>query len=341
MGGVLKSEPQEFLRSWRANVYQVRLISGAIPSWHMHLFVNTTSNKLVPPPSTRSASNSLHACTSIAMVKYRPMFDKLRERNTPHDDRDAIPSWLNTSCNSPSHSQDTAPPTSPRPTSLTSSPPATPPHLRKRKRPPTRQPLRPLNGNQGSPKSKRRMNNRDDNAEEQLPRELRDKAGLRKPAKYRGEEQLLYSQTGLVRELGSPQKREAKGRGQGIASSQGRTIESGQYLVNQGLVLRDGSPGNPTTPIKGQGRGSRSPTKRPQSPTKSSHASDRTGWMTRLEPAVLFLSPEECMKVREMTASARNFWLEYIGSESNYDFIPISLRVSDTISMSCRPLWVR
>ena len=273
------------------------------------------------------------------MVKYRPVFEKLREQNTSYEDGDAIPSWLNTSYNSPSHFQDTAPPTSPGSTSLTSSPPATPPHLRKRKRLTTRKPLRPLNGNQGSPKSKRRMNSRDDGAEEQLPRELRDKAGLRKPAKYREKEQLPYSQTSLVRDSGSPQKREAKGRGQGIASSQGRAIESGQYLQNPGLVLRDGGPGNPTTPIRGQGRGSRSPTKRPQSPTKSSHASDRTGWMTRLEPAVLFLSPEECMKIREMTASARNFWLDYIGSDSNYDFIPSSLRVSDTISMSCRLLW--
>ena len=275
------------------------------------------------------------------MVKYRPVFEKLREQNTSNDDGDAIPSWLNTSCNSPSHFQDTAPPASPRSTFLTSSPPATPPHLRKRKRPPTPKPLRPLNGNQGPPKSKRKMDNREDDAEEQLPRELRDKAGLRKPAKYRKEEQVLHSQTSLVRGLGSPQKREAKGRGQGIASSQGHVIERGQHLTNQGLVLHDGGPGNPTTPIKGQGRGSRSPSKRPQSPTKSSHASDRTGWMIRLEPAVLFLSPEECMKVREMTASARNFWLDYIGSESNYDFIPNSLRVSDIISMSCRLLRVR
>lgn len=331
----MKSERQEFLHSWRANFYRVKLSSGAIPSWHIDLFINTTSVKFVPLPSTQSAFNPLNTCTYVAIVKYRPVFDQLRERNTPHNNKDAIPNWLNTSCNSPSNFQDTAPPTSPRPTSLTSSPPATPPHLRKHKRPPSRNPLQPLNGNQGSPKSKRRINNRDDNAEEQLPRELRNKAGLRKPAKYREKEQLLHSQTGPIRGLGSPQKQEAKGRGQGIALSQGRAIGSGQHLINQDLVLRDIGPGNPTTPIKGQGRGSRSPTKRPQSPTKSSHASDRTGWMTRLEPAVLFLSPEECIKARKMTASARNFWLNYIRSESNYDFIPSSLRVSNTISLLC------
>ena len=113
MGGVLKSERQEFLRSWRANFYRVKLSSAAIPSWRINLFVNTASIRLVPLPSTQSAFNPLNACTSVAMVKYRPVFDKLREQNTPHDDRDAIPSWLNISCNSPSHFEDTAPPPNP------------------------------------------------------------------------------------------------------------------------------------------------------------------------------------------------------------------------------------
>ena len=274
------------------------------------------------------------------MVKYRPVFEKLREQNASDDEKDAIPIWLNASCNSPSHFRDIAPPASPHSTSITSSPPATPPHLRKRKRPSTRKPLRPSNGNEGPPKSKRKMNNRENDAEEQLPRELRDKAGLRKPAKIREEEQVLHSQMSLVRGLGSPKKREAKGRGQGVASSQGRATGRGQHLAGQGLLPYDIGLGNPTTPINGQWRGSCSPTKRPQSPSKSSHASDRTGWTVRLEPGVLFLSPEECMKDREMTASARNFWLDYIGSDENDEFIPNHFRVSDTISMSYRLLWI-
>ena len=274
------------------------------------------------------------------MVKYRPVLEKLREQNASHDDEDAISNWLNTSCNSPSHFQDMAPPASPRSTSFTSSPPATPPHLRKRKRPLPRKPLRPSNGNQGLRRSKRKMNNREDDAEEQLPRELRDKETLKKPAKFREEEQVPHSQTSPVRGLGSPQKRETKGRGQGVASSQGRAIGSGQPLAGQSLVPYDIGPGNPTTPIKGQGRGSRSPTKRPQSPSKSSHALDRTGWMVRLEPRILFLSPEECLMDRTMTASARNFWLDYVGSDDNNDYIPNYFQVSDTISMSYRLLWV-
>ncbi|KAL2041872.1 hypothetical protein N7G274_005657 [Stereocaulon virgatum] len=260
------------------------------------------------------------------MVKYRPVFEKLQEHHASHDTSnatgDSILSWLNTSCNSPSHFQDIAPPASPHSTSFISSPPATPPHLRKRKRPSTRKPLQPSNGNQGPPKSKRKMNNREDDAKEQLPRELRDKAGLRKPSKYYEEEQVLHSQTSLVRGLGTPQKREPKGRGRNVTSSQGRAIGSGQHLAGQSLVPYDIGPGNPTTPMKGLGRGTGSPTTRPQSPSKSSHASDRTGWMARLEPGVQVLSPEECLKDREITASARNFWLNYIGSDANDDFIP-------------------
>ena len=260
------------------------------------------------------------------MVKYRPVFEKLREQNTSHDDGDAIHSWLNTSCYSPSHFRDIAPPASPRSTSVTSSPPATPPHLRKRKRPSIRKPLRPSNGNQGPPKSKRKMNNREDDAEEQLPRELRDKAGLRKPAKFREEEQVLHSQTGLVRGLGSPQKQQARGRGWGVASSQGCAVGSGKQLAGLGLLPNDTGIGNPTTPMKGQGRGSSSPTRRPQSPSKSSQASDRTGWMARLEPGVRFLR-SECLKSRDVTASARHFWLNYVRSDDNECFIPSYFQV--------------
>ena len=92
------------------------------------------------------------------MVKCRPVVEKLREQHAFQNDGDAIPSWLKASYNSPSRFQDIAPPASPLPTS---SAPATPPHLRKHIRPSTRKPLQPSNGNQGPPKSNRKMNNRE------------------------------------------------------------------------------------------------------------------------------------------------------------------------------------
>lgn len=270
------------------------------------------------------------------MVNYRPVFEKLRGQNTSHEDGDAILSWLNTSCNSPSHFQDIAPPASPR---STFSPPATPPHLRKRKRPLKQKPPQPSNGHQGPPNSKRKMSNRGDDAEGQLPRELRDKAGLRKPARYREEEQVIYSQMSLARRLGSPQKQQVRGRGRGITSRQGRAARSGQQVAGQGLVAYDIVLGNPTTPMKGQGRGSSFPTRRPQSASKSLRASDRTCWMVRLEPGVRFLQ-SECLRNRDVTASARHFWLEYIRSHDNECFIPIYFQVSNTLSVPCPLLCV-
>ena len=272
------------------------------------------------------------------MVKYRPVFKMLQEQHASSDAGESIPDWLNTLCNSPSRFENI-----PLSTSSTSSPPttppATPPQLRMRKRPPPRKPLQPSQGNQGPPARsslKRKINNRDGDAEERLSWELRSKAKLKKSAKYHEEkEQVLHSQHGLGGGLGSPQKQQARGRGRGTASSQVRAIDGGQLLAGPGFVPHGIGAAKPTTPLKGQGRGSGSPDRRPQSPSKSSHASDRTGWMARLNPGVRFLSPSECLKDREVTPSARNFWLNYIRSDDNECFIPSYFQVSDVLSMPC------
>ena len=277
------------------------------------------------------------------MVKYRPVLGKLREQHASDDATDSIPNWLDTLCDGHSLPENSPPPALPPCTSFTSSPPATPPHLRKqrllsrKRRPLPRKPLQTSRGNQGPPPRsslKRNMNNRDSDAEEQLPRELRDKARLKKPAKYRDEEeQVLHGQNSLVRGLGSPQKQQAKGGGEGATSNQGRTIGRGQLAAGPRLVPYDINPGNPTTPGKGQGRGSSSPARRPQSPTKSSHVSDRTGWMAHLVPGVRFLSPSQCLHDRQVPPSARRFWLNYIRSDDNDCFIPKQFQVSNALSM--------
>lgn len=276
------------------------------------------------------------------MVKYRSVLEKLREQHASDDARDSIPDWLDTLCDGPSLSKN-SPPTASPPCTSASSPPATPPHLRTRRRPLPRKPLQTSEGNQGPPPRslKRKMNNRDGDAEEQLPRVLRDKAALRKPAKYRDEkEQVLYGQTSPVRGLGSPQKQQARGGGGGATSGQGHTVGSGQLTAGLRLVPHDISPGNPTTPVKGQGRGSSSPARRPQSPSKSSHASHRTGWMARLKPGVRFLDPSECLHDREVMLSARNFWLNYIRSDNHDCFIPSYFEVSNALSMPYPLLYV-
>ncbi len=284
------------------------------------------------------------------MVKYRPVLEKLREQHASDDATDSIPNWLDTLCDGHSLSENSPPPALPPCTSFTSSPPATPPHLRKqrllsRKRTPLpRKPLQTSRGNQGPPPRsslKRKMNNRDDDAEEKLPRDLRDRATLRMPAKHRdGKEQVLYGQTSPVRGLGSPQKQQAKGGGGGATSNQGRTIGRGQLAAGPRLVPNDISPGNPTTPVKGQARGSSSPGRRPQSSNKSSHTSNRIDWMARLKPGVCFLDPRECFYGREVMPSAVKFWLNYIRSDDSHCYIPRYFEVGNALSMPYPLLYV-
>lgn len=188
---------------------------------------------------------------------------------------------------------------------------------------------------------KRKMNNRDGDAEEQLPRVLRDKAALRKPAKYRDEkEQVLYGQTSPVRGLGSPQKQQARGGGGGATSGQGHTVGSGQLTAGLRLVPHDISPGNPTTPVKAKGAALAPQLDAHNHQAKSSHASHRTGWMARLKPGVRFLDPSECLHDREVMLSARNFWLNYIRSDNHDCFIPSYFEVSNALSMPYPLLYV-
>ena len=253
------------------------------------------------------------------------------------DASDSIPNWLDTLCDAPSLSENIPPPASP-PCTSASSPPATPPHLRTRRGRPPRKPLQTSKGNQGPPPRsslKRKMSNRDDDAEGKLSRDLRDRATLRMPAKHRdGKEQVLHNRTSPVRGVGSPQKQQARGRGGGA------TIGSGQLVAGPRLMPNNVSPVNPATPVRGQGRGSSSPARRQQSPSKSSHASDRTGWMARLKPGVLFLQPEECFYNRKIILSARNFWRDYIRSDDQDSFIPSHFEVSNVLSMPYPSLYV-
>ena len=272
------------------------------------------------------------------MVKYRPVLEKLREQHLSNDASDSIPNWLDTLCDGPSLSENSPPAASP-PCTFASSPPATPPHLRTRRRPLPCKPLQTSNGNQGPPPRsslKQTLSNNDGDAEKKLPRDLRDKAILRMPAKYRdGKEQVLHGQHCLVSGLGSPQKKQARGGRGGATSGQGHTVGSGQLAAGPRLVPNVISPGNPTTPVKGQGRGSSSPARRPQSPSQNSHASNRTGWiwMARLKPGVRFLDPLECLYQRNVMLSARNFWLNYIRSDNDGCFIPSHFKVSSALSM--------
>ena len=271
------------------------------------------------------------------MVKYRPVLQKLREQHASEEAGDSIPVWLDTLTNSPKNS---IPPASP-PRSSASSPPATPPHLRMRRGRLYRKPLQTSQGNQGPPRAslKRKMKNHD--TEEKLPRELRDRATLKMPARLRdGQEQVLHSHNVPVRGSESPQKQQARGRRRGATSGQGHPIGSGQITAGPRLVLNDISPGNPATPVKGQERSSSSSVKPPQSPDKSSDASDRTVCMARMVPGVLCLSPSECLYDRKVMPSARTFWLDYIRSNTNVKFIPSYFHVSDTLSISYHLLWV-
>ena len=276
------------------------------------------------------------------MVKYRPVLENLREQQASSEAGDSIPVWLDTLCNSPSLSQNSRPPASP-PRSSASSPPATPPHLRTRRGRLHRKPLQTSKGNQGPPKTslKRRMSNREDDAEEKLPRELRDRATLKMPAKLRDrKDQVLHSHTIPVRGLGSPQKQQARGGRGGATSGQGHSIGSGKVAAGPRLVLNDISPGNPATPVKGQERSSSSSVIPPQSPDKSSDAPDHTVCMARLVPGLRFVSPSRCLYDRKVMPSARIFWLDYIRSNTNVKFIPSYFQVSDTLSMSYHLLWV-
>ena len=271
------------------------------------------------------------------MVKYKPVLEKLREQHVSDDASDSIPDWLDTLCDGPSLSENIPPAGSP-PCTSASSPPATPPHLRTRRGRPPRKPLQTSKGNQGpAPRSslKRKMNNRDNDAEGKLSRDLRDRATLRMPAKHRdGKEEVLHGQNIPVRGLGSPQKPQAKGRGGGA------TIGTGQLVAGPRLVPSNISPVNPSTPVKGQARGSTSPARQPQSPSRSSHASDRTGWMAYLEPAVRFLDPSQCFYDRKVMLSADEFWLNYIKSNDNKRFIPRCFEVSNLLFIPYLLLYV-
>ena len=87
-----------------------------------------------------------------------------------------------------------------------------------------------------------------------------------------------------------------------------------------------------TTPVGGRSRGSGSPSKRQNSPTKSSQALDRIGWMAYLDPNVHFFSPAKCLKERgTITKSGMTLWLQYLRSNANEHYIPEKFRVSNSI----------
>ena len=255
-------------------------------------------------------------------MKYRPIFEQLHDQRSTSNTPDAVPQWLNTSCNSPSHFE----PSQPFTTSSPTSPPATPPYLRKRRKQRHRWPLQLLNDNQGpspKPSLKRKMPDRNGDTTEQLGRQLRGKDTLKPPNWYREELQGSHGQRAREKELGSPHKG---------SKNEGAVVASGRGL-GRGIAQSPSKPTfpDPTTPVTGRGRGCGFLERRQQSPSKSSHASDRMGWMARLEPGVRFLTPEECLKERKIPDSARKLWLNYIRSDANECFIPDKFGVSNSI----------
>ena len=255
-------------------------------------------------------------------MKYRPIFEELHDQRSAANTADAVPEWLNTSCNSPSHFE----PSPHFTTSPHASPPATPPHLRKRRKQRHRWPLQPSNDNQNpspKPSLKRKMADRNGDTMEQSGRQLREKDTLKPPVRYQEEQQGSQGQRAREELLWSPHKRS---KNEGVAVAPGRGL--GRGLAQS--AFKPSVP-DPTTPITGRGRGSGTPGRRQQSPTKSSHASDRMGWMARLEPGVRFLTPEECLKQRKVPHSARTLWLDYIRSDTNEYFIPDKFGVSNSI----------
>ena len=261
-------------------------------------------------------------------MKYKPIFKQLHAQPSTGNTADAVPQWLNNACNSPSFqpSFTTLSPTSP------TSPPATPPHLRKRRKQRDPRPLQLSNNNQNlshKPLLKRKMADRDDDTKEQSGRMLRGKKKMLKPpVRYQEEEQGPQVQRTRDQVRKSPHKR-SKSEGVAVVPTRGLGKGTAQSALQPSIP-------QPTTPVGGRSRGSGSPEKRQQSPTKSSHASDRTGWMAYLDPEVRFLIPEICLKQRKVPNSVLPLWLNYIRSDANEDFIPEKFRVSNSIFV----LWI-
>ena len=258
-------------------------------------------------------------------MKYQPIFKQLHDQPSTGNTADAVPQWLNNACNSPPFQPSPPPFTTSSPTSPTS-PPATPPHLRKRRKQRDRRPLQPSNDNQNlshKPLPKRMMADRDDDTIEQSGRQLRGKDMSKPPVRYPEEEQGPQGQRTRDQVRRSPHKR-SKSEGVAIVSTRGLGKGTAQSALQPSIP-------QPTTPVGGRSRGSGSPEKRQKSPTKSSHASDRIGWITYLDPEVRFLIPEICLKQRKVPDSVFPLWLNYIRSDANEDFIPEKFRVSNSI----------
>ena len=114
---------------------------------------------------------------------------------------------------------------------------------------------------------------------------------------YKEEEQGLPGQHAHEQELRSPHK---KSKSEGVAVASGRGL--GRVIAQS--AFKPGDP-DPTTSVAGRGRASGSLGRRRHSPSKTFQASDRMGWMARLEPWVRFLTPEEWLKEHKVPDSAR------------------------------------
>ena len=258
-------------------------------------------------------------------MKYRPIFKQLHDQPSAGNTRDAVPQWLN-ACESPSFQHSPPPFNASSPTSPTSHP-ATPPHLRKRRKQRDRRPLQPSNDNQNlshKPLPKRKMADLDDDTTEQLGRQLRTKYVTFKPSVgYQEEEQGPQGQRTRDQVQRSPHKR-SKSEGAAIVSTRGPGKGTAHPALQPSIP-------QPATPVGDRSQGSGTPGKRQKSPTKSSHASDRIGWMVYLDPEVRFLRPEICLKERNVPGSVFSLWLDYIRSDANEKFIPEKFRVSNSI----------
>lgn len=257
-------------------------------------------------------------------MKYQPIFKQLHDQPSTGNAADAVPQWLNNACNGPSFQPSPPPFTTPFPTSPTS-PPATPPHLRKRRKHRDRRPLQPSNDNQNlshKPLPKRKMADRDDDTIEQSGRQLREKKDIKPPVRYQEKEQGPQGQRTRDQVRRSPHKRS---KSEMVAvSTRGLGKETAQPALQPSIP-------QPTTPVVGRSRGSGSPEKRQKSPSKSSYASDRTGWMAELNPKVRFFIPDTCLKQRKVPRNLWPLWVYYIRSDANESFIPEKFRVSNSI----------
>ena len=250
-------------------------------------------------------------------MKYQSIFKQLHDQPSTGKTADAVPQWLNNACNIPSFQ--------PSPFT-TSSPPATPPRLRKRRKRRDRRPLQPSNDNQNlshKPLPKRKIADRDDDTIKQSGRQLRRENISKPPVKYQGEEQGPQGQRTRDQVRRSPHKG-TKSEGGAIVTTRGLGKGTAQSALQPSIP-------QPTTPVGGRSRGSGSPEKRQKSPTESSQASDRIGWMAYLDPEVRCLIPEICLKQRKIPDSVSPLWLNYMRSDANEEFIPEEFRVSNSI----------